>query len=82
MVGLSLVIGVAVAEALHGLGFASVRLKWPNDLCVDGRKLGGILVQLGKHAAGSQAVVGIGLNVRMPADAAHSDTRVAPVLDA
>ena len=72
MAGLSLVVGVAMAEALHGMGFATVRLKWPNDLYVDGRKLGGILVQLANDASGSQAVVGIGLNVRMPGDAAQS----------
>ena len=72
MAGLSLVVGVALAEALHGIGFATVRLKWPNDLWVDASKLGGILVQLRNHAAGSQAVVGVGLNVRMPDDAAQS----------
>ena len=72
MAGLSLVVGISMAEALHGLGFVAVRLKWPNDLLVDGRKLGGILVQLRNAPPGSQAVVGIGLNVRMPADAAQS----------
>ena len=72
MTGLSLVVGIAMAEALHGLGFVAVRLKWPNDLLVDGRKLGGILVQLRNDPPGSQAVVGIGLNVHMPAEAAQS----------
>ena len=70
--GLSLVAGVAAAEALHALGFAAVRLKWPNDLVVvDGgtlRKLGGLLVEGGGEYAGPvRAVVGLGLNVRMPA---------------
>ena len=70
--GLSLVAGVAACEALHGLGFDRVRLKWPNDLVVvDGaglRKLGGLLVEGGGEAAGAaRAVIGIGLNVRMPA---------------
>ena len=78
--GLSLVAGVAAAEALHGLGYAGVRLKWPNDLVVasseDGRtpglrKLGGLLVEGGgEHGGPVRAVVGLGLNVRMPADAA------------
>ena len=73
--GLSLVAGVAAAEALHGLGFEDVRLKWPNDLVVrdrDGlRKLGGLLVEGGgEHAGPVRAVLGIGLNVRMPAAAA------------
>lgn len=69
--GLSLVAGVAAAEALHALGFPQVRLKWPNDLVVvEGagmRKLGGLLVEGGGEAGGAaRAVVGLGLNVRMP----------------
>ncbi|WP_119717171.1 bifunctional biotin--[acetyl-CoA-carboxylase] ligase/biotin operon repressor BirA [Cognatilysobacter tabacisoli] len=73
--GLSLAAGVACAEALHALGFDALRLKWPNDLVVpdgDGlRKLGGLLVEGGGEVAGpARAVVGIGLNVRMPPDAA------------
>ncbi len=73
--GLSLVAGIAVAEALHGLGVGGVRLKWPNDLVVaeDGlglRKLGGLLVEGGgEHAGPARAVIGLGLNVRMPAAA-------------
>ncbi|NUS39742.1 MAG: bifunctional biotin--[acetyl-CoA-carboxylase] ligase/biotin operon repressor BirA [Lysobacter sp.] len=69
--GLSLVAGVATVEALHALGYAGVRLKWPNDLVVveDGgmRKLGGLLVEGGgEHAGPVRAVIGLGLNVRMP----------------
>jgi BirA family biotin operon repressor/biotin-[acetyl-CoA-carboxylase] ligase len=64
--GLSLAAGVAVAEALHSLDVA-VQLKWPNDLVVDGRKLGGLLVEGGgEHAGPARAVVGLGLNVCMP----------------
>lgn len=73
--GLSLVAGIAVVEALHGLGVAEARLKWPNDLVVVReaalRKLGGILVEGGGEYAGpARAVLGIGLNIRMPAAAA------------
>jgi BirA family biotin operon repressor/biotin-[acetyl-CoA-carboxylase] ligase len=67
---LSLAAGVAVrrALALHGVG--DVALKWPNDLLHDGRKLGGILCELRAEAAGpTYAVVGIGLNVALPAAA-------------
>ena len=69
--GLSLVAGVAACEALRDLGFADVGLKWPNDLVVvddNGlRKLGGLLVEGGGEVAGAaRAVIGIGLNVRMP----------------
>lgn len=66
--GLSLAVGVLAAEALHALGYAGVGLKWPNDLMIDGRKLGGILIQLRGEAMGPcEAVIGLGLNVRMPA---------------
>ncbi|MDQ3617282.1 MAG: biotin--[acetyl-CoA-carboxylase] ligase [Pseudomonadota bacterium] len=70
--GLSLVAGIAAVEALHTLGYHAVRLKWPNDLVVmqsDGlHKLGGLLVEGGgEHAGPVRAVVGLGLNVRMPA---------------
>jgi len=69
--GLSLAAGVAVAEALQSLGVA-VQLKWPNDLVVDTRKLGGLLVEGGgEHAGPARAVVGLGINVRMPHDAAR-----------
>ncbi len=52
---LSLAAGVAAAEACG----AEVSLKWPNDLLVDGRKLGGILVE----ASAAKAVCGIGINL-------------------
>lgn len=71
--GLGLVAGIASVEALHELGFTQVRLKWPNDLVVADangrlRKLGGLLVEGGGEYAGpARAVIGLGLNVRMPA---------------
>lgn len=73
--GLSLAVGIAVAQALHRLGLPAVGLKWPNDLVVEraGRlhKLGGILVEF-RGEAGSPvgAVIGVGVNGRMPAAAA------------
>jgi BirA family transcriptional regulator, biotin operon repressor / biotin---[acetyl-CoA-carboxylase] ligase len=66
--GLSLVAGIAVARTLEGLGVHGVQLKWPNDVLVVGHKVAGILVELlpgrGRTPA---AVVGIGLNIRLPA---------------
>jgi BirA family biotin operon repressor/biotin-[acetyl-CoA-carboxylase] ligase len=67
--GLSLAVGASLAESLH----PAVRLKWPNDLWVDDRKLGGILIEtasFGEGGAGRrQAVIGIGLNIApRPAD--------------
>ena len=75
--GLSLVAGIAVVDALHALGVERARLKWPNDLVVvaEGRlrKLGGILVEGGGEYAGpAHAVIGIGLNVRMPPEAGEA----------
>ncbi len=71
--GLSLVTGIVVAETLRTLGFARVGLKWPNDLLVDHRKLGGVLIEGGgEHGGPVRAVIGIGLNVRMPGGWAES----------
>ncbi len=58
---LSLVAGVAAARAASAAGGVEVRLKWPNDLMLGGRKLGGILAE--SDARGT-VVVGLGLNVR------------------
>jgi len=76
--GLSLVAGIAVAEALHNAGYGEVRLKWPNDVVVPGpdglRKLAGILVEGGGEQGGrARGVVGIGLNLCMPADVVQID---------
>jgi BirA family biotin operon repressor/biotin-[acetyl-CoA-carboxylase] ligase len=64
--GLSLAIGVAVARAIAQAGVCGLALKWPNDILLDGRKLGGILVEL-LPGAPHAAVIGIGLNLRLPA---------------
>lgn len=63
--GLSLAIGVAVAEALEAFApGAPLLLKWPNDVLRDGGKLAGILIELsGRNAA----VIGVGINLRLPA---------------
>jgi BirA family biotin operon repressor/biotin-[acetyl-CoA-carboxylase] ligase len=70
--GLSLAVGAAVAEVLSA-SVPAVALKWPNDLLVDGRKLAGILVDVHGLAEGPvDTVIGIGLNVAMPAQNAAS----------
>lgn len=71
--GLSLAVGVSLAEALH----PQVQLKWPNDLWWQGRKLGGILVETASIGAERYAVIGVGLNVHAPSslpDAEPTDT--------
>lgn len=65
-VGLSLVIGIVMAEVLQELGAESVRVKWPNDLYLNDRKLAGILVELtGKTGDAAQIVIGAGINLAM-----------------
>lgn len=69
---LSLAVGVAAARALQRFG-ADVKLKWPNDLMWQQRKLGGILIEMrGESAGPAHVVIGIGVNMRMP-----SATRIA-----
>jgi len=62
--GLSLAVGLAVAHSLH----PDVQLKWPNDLWVAGRKLGGILIETVSVEDVRYAVIGIGLNIALPAE--------------
>jgi BirA family biotin operon repressor/biotin-[acetyl-CoA-carboxylase] ligase len=80
-VGLSLAVGVAVARVLEAMGASGVRLKWPNDILGGGAKLGGILIETlsgsGRHAA----VIGIGLNVRLPPAIASALDAAAGALD-
>ena len=64
--GLSLVVGVAIVEALEKLGLNGVKLKWPNDLYYQDRKLAGILVEMSGQAGGAaNLVIGMGMNVMM-----------------
>lgn len=58
--GFALAVGWAVREALVALGVSELRLRWPNDLMIGARKVGGILVEQGSRHT---LVVGIGLNV-------------------
>ena len=65
--GLSLAIGVAVVRAAEQLGASGIALKWPNDVLHAGRKLAGILIELVSGATSAPAaVIGIGMNLRLP----------------
>ncbi|MEO8004815.1 MAG: biotin--[acetyl-CoA-carboxylase] ligase [Betaproteobacteria bacterium] len=65
--GLSLVVGVALARVLRKHGAADVMLKWPNDLLWRHLKLAGILIELAGDVLGPTiAVIGVGLNLRLP----------------
>ena len=63
---LGLVIGVCALRALREHGADAVGLKWPNDLLIGERKLGGVLIDLRAESAGPACVViGIGLNLAL-----------------
>jgi BirA family biotin operon repressor/biotin-[acetyl-CoA-carboxylase] ligase len=75
--GLSLAVGLSLADALDPDGQWGLQLKWPNDLCWQSagavRKLGGILIETQMAAASAETparrwcVVGVGLNLQTPA---------------
>ena len=64
---LPLAAAVSLVRALRRAGLLSPGVKWPNDILVNGMKLGGVLVETRPLASGhTQAVVGVGVNVLMP----------------
>lgn len=66
---LTLALGIAVADALSGIGVAEVKLKWPNDLLVGDAKLGGILTEtITRGDSDVIVIVGIGLNIEISPD--------------
>ncbi|MGK2940620.1 MAG: biotin--[acetyl-CoA-carboxylase] ligase [Immundisolibacter sp.] len=75
LAGLSLAVGVALAQLITARGVPGVGLKWPNDLLCDGHKLGGILIELqGETQGPCWVVAGVGINVNMQeADGAAID---------
>lgn len=68
LVGLPLAVGVSIAEALAMFN-VQVRLKWPNDVLHEGRKLAGILIESARAAHvphdASWAVIGVGINIAL-----------------
>jgi BirA family biotin operon repressor/biotin-[acetyl-CoA-carboxylase] ligase len=65
--GLSLAIGVAVSRALKQLKVEGVKLKWPNDIYIENKKLGGILLEMvGDPTGQCTVIIGIGINHAMP----------------
>lgn len=73
---LTTAVGVACAEGIEIAARISPRLKWPNDVTVDGRKLAGILVE--SHVTGPTlefAVIGVGVNVERPAGDVPTEVR-------
>jgi BirA family biotin operon repressor/biotin-[acetyl-CoA-carboxylase] ligase len=84
---LGLAVGVALVEALESLGAQGIQLKWPNDLLLEERKLGGILIEAFQEKDKTVAVIGVGLNVsnsesiRVRAGCEVADLREAGVQD-
>lgn len=77
--GLSLAVGVSVAQSLDPSQAGGISLKWPNDLWVEDRKLGGILIETALPQNGTAErylVIGIGLNIG-PREAAGLSTAPA-----
>ncbi len=66
---LSIVCGIALCQALSQSGFDDIRIKWPNDLYYQRKKLGGILIESRPcHKGGYFLAIGFGLNVLMTAE--------------
>lgn len=64
--GLSLMIGIVVAKVLRELSGQDIKVKWPNDLYLDDKKLAGILVEIaGKAGDIAHIVMGMGINLNM-----------------
>jgi BirA family biotin operon repressor/biotin-[acetyl-CoA-carboxylase] ligase len=81
LAALGLVIGVCAVRVLRELGVRDAGLKWPNDLLIGQRKLGGVLIELRAESAGPACVViGIGMNVALGAAliAKIAETGLAP----
>jgi BirA family biotin operon repressor/biotin-[acetyl-CoA-carboxylase] ligase len=77
----TLVCGIAVAETLRGAGIA-VTLKWPNDLLLDRRKLGGVLCELAVDGQERRTlVIGVGVNLHLDRATRDSIDQPAAALD-
>lgn len=82
LAGLSLAVGIALAEAWRAHG-VEVQVKWPNDLWIGDRKLAGVLIEAGGEFHGpSHVVVGLGLNLALPATLRTSLDQPVTDLDA
>lgn len=70
--GFSLMISLAVIDALNQFGVSDLQVKWPNDIIWQGKKLAGILVEMQAESNGiTQVIIGIGINVNMGAHASN-----------
>ncbi|MBT8086711.1 MAG: biotin--[acetyl-CoA-carboxylase] ligase [Gammaproteobacteria bacterium] len=81
---LTLAVGIGAITSLQDVNAQGIRIKWPNDLVAENRKLGGILTEAKTHAEGSVTVViGVGLNLDLGEgfDLGNEAKRAMPVTD-
>lgn len=65
LIGLPLAVGAVIAEVMNAFAI-DARLKWPNDVLRNGRKLAGILIETSVSDGATWAVIGIGINLALP----------------
>jgi BirA family biotin operon repressor/biotin-[acetyl-CoA-carboxylase] ligase len=63
----ALIAALAAQETCRSTGAVAARIKWPNDVLVEGRKVAGVLAELRSGPAGAELVLGFGINVLTPA---------------
>lgn len=76
---LSLVVGLALQRAINSIG-ADVEVKWPNDILYHGKKLAGVLIEV-QPGDIKAAIIGIGINLRLPTDMPEDIAASATALD-
>ncbi len=72
---LSLACAAAVADALGQIRDALARIKWPNDILLDGRKVGGILVESRQYECNRAVLIGIGINCHQSPESFPAEIR-------
>lgn len=76
VMGLSIVVGITVATVLRNLSNQDIRLKWPNDLYLNDKKMAGILIELiSKSGDAAHVIMGFGINLQMPASSDEKITQ-------
>jgi BirA family transcriptional regulator, biotin operon repressor / biotin---[acetyl-CoA-carboxylase] ligase len=74
----ALIAALAAQETCRAVGAATARIKWPNDVLVDGRKVAGVLAELRSGPGGAVLVLGFGINVVTPPGGYPAD--LAPIV--
>ena len=88
LASLGLAVGAGVLRTAQAAGATAAQLKWPNDVVVNGNKLAGVLIDVQGEAGGPmRAIIGVGLNYSLPANAerqieAAGGLRPASLVDA